>query len=365
MSTIGRPGTVTGASAAADTGASTDVMRAAVLREAGGVLQIEEIPIPRPGYGEILIKVTACGVCHSDVHAIDGDWEPAAGLPLIPGHEVAGHVAAVGEGVESYAVGDAVGVPWLYSSCGRCEFCLAGMETICQLAEATGYSKPGGYAEYMIADAAYVARLPSGVDHAAIAPILCAGVTTYRGLKRSGARPGQWVVVVGVGGLGHIAVQYAVAMGLRVAAVDVAADKLALAMSLGAEVTIDATVGDAVAAVQQRIGGAHAVVVTAVATRAFEQAVGMLRPGGTAIYIGLPGGKADEIRMSIAALTNYERSVRGSNVGTRLDLAEAVDFAVRGQVEATIRTVRLEEINTVLDELRAGRVVGRVVITFE
>jgi propanol-preferring alcohol dehydrogenase len=217
----------------------------------------------------------------------------------------------------------------------------------------------------MIADAAYVARLPSGVDHAAIAPILCAGVTTYRGLKRSGARPGQWVVVVGVGGLGHIAVQYAVAMGLRVAAVDVAADKLALAMSLGAEVTIDATVGDAVAAVQQRIGGAHAVVVTAVATRAFEQAVGMLRPGGTAIYIGLPGGKADEIRMSIAALTNYERSVRGSNVGTRLDLAEAVDFAVRGQVEATIRTVRLEEINTVLDELRAGRVVGRVVITFE
>ena len=343
----------------------TGTMRAAVLRTAGDRLMIEQVSRPQPAYGEILIKVTACGVCHSDVHAIDGDWDPPATLPLIPGHEVAGRVAAIGPGVDGFTVGDAVGVAWMYSSCGHCEYCLAGMETICQAAESTGYTKPGGYAEYMIADAAFVARLPDGVDHAAIAPILCAGVTTYRGLKRSDARPGQWVVVVGIGGLGHIAVQYAVAMGLRVAAVDIAADKLGLATALGAELVVDASAGDAVAEIHERIGGAHAVVVTAVASAAFELAVGMLRPGGTAVYIGLPGGKADEIRMSIAALTNYERSVRGSNVGTRLDLAEAVDFAARGHVAATVRTVRLDEINTVLDELRAGRVVGRVVITFD
>ena len=340
----------------------TQTMKAAVLHELRTPLKIERVPVPEPGHGDLLIKVTACGVCHSDLHAVDGDWTPPPVLPLIPGHEVAGKVAKVGPGVTGFKVGDEVGVPWMYSSCGQCEFCLAGMETICKSAEATGYTKPGGYAEYMIAPAAFVGRLPKGTDPYAMAPILCAGVTTYRGLKRTGARPGQWVAIVGIGGLGHIAIQYARAMGLRVAAVDVSDEKLALAKSLGAEIVVNGAETDPVAAIQEQIGGTHAAVVTAVASKAFEQAVLMLRPGGTVAYIGLPGGKSDEIRASISAITNWELSVRGSNVGTRQDLNEAVAFAANGLVKATIRTAELEEINAVLDEMRKGRIVGRVVL---
>lgn len=340
----------------------TQTMKAAVLHELRTPLKIERVPVPEPGHGDLLIKVTACGVCHSDLHAIDGDWTPPPVIPLIPGHEVAGKVAKLGPGVTGFKVGDEVGVPWMYSSCGQCEFCLAGMETICKSAEATGYTKPGGYAEYLVAPAAYVGRLPEGTDPYAMAPILCAGVTTYRGLKRTGARPGQWVAIVGIGGLGHIAIQYARAMGLRVAAVDVSNDKLELATSLGAEIVVNGAETDPVAAIQEQIGGTHAAVVTAVASKAFEQAVLMLRPGGTVAYIGLPGGKSDEIRASISAITNWELSVRGSNVGTRQDLNEAVAFAANGLVKAKIRTVELEDINAVLDEMRKGRIVGRAVL---
>lgn len=339
-------------------------MKAAVLHALKTPLVIEQVAIPEPGYGDILIKVTACGVCHSDLHAVDGDWTPQPVIPLIPGHEVTGKVAKLGPGVAALAIGDEVGVPWMYSSCGACEFCLAGMETICQKGEATGYSKPGGYAEYMVAPAAFVARLTPGTDPYAMAPILCAGVTTYRGLKRSGARPGQWVAIIGIGGLGHIAIQYARAMGLRVAAVDVSAEKLALAKSLGAEVLVNGAESGAVAAIQEKIGGAHAALVTAVATKAFEQAILMLRPAGTVVYIGLPGGKSDEIRTSIAAITNWELTIRGSNVGTRMDLNEAVAFAANGLVKATIRTAPLEDINTIFDDMRKGKIVGRVVLKF-
>jgi propanol-preferring alcohol dehydrogenase len=340
----------------------TRTMKAAVLHALKEPLRIEQVPIPEPGHGELLIKVTACGVCHSDLHAVDGDWTPPPVIPLIPGHEVAGKVAKLGPGVTDFAVGEEVGVPWMYSSCGQCEFCLAGMETICKSGEATGYTKPGGYAEYMVAQAVYVGRLPKGTDPYAMAPILCAGVTTYRGLKRTGARPGQWVVIAGIGGLGHVAVQYARAMGLRVAAVDVADEKLQLATSLGAEIVVNAAQTDPVAAIQEMIGGAHAAVVTAVASKAFEQAILMLRPAGTVAYIGLPGGKSDEIRASISAIVNWELSVRGSNVGTRQDLNEAIAFASNGLVKAKIRTIALEDINTVLDEMRKGQVVGRVVL---
>ncbi len=337
-------------------------MKAAVLHAHRTPLAIETVPIPEPGPGEILIKVVACGVCHSDLHAVDGDWTPGPALPLIPGHEVAGTVAGLGAGVDGYKVGDRVGVPWMYSACGTCEFCLAGMETICKKGEATGYSKPGGYAEYMVAPAAFVGRLSPAIDMHEMAPILCAGVTTYRGLKRTGARPGQWVAIVGIGGLGHIAVQYARAMGLRVAAVDVAPEKLKLARALGAEVAIDASQADPVKAIQDEIGGAHGAIVTAVATRAFEQAILMLRPAGTVAYIGLPGGEADEIRASISAITNWELSIRGSNVGTRLDLDEAVAFATNGLVKATIETRKLAAINEIFERMRQGRIVGRVVL---
>ena len=265
-------------------------------------------------------------------------------------------------GVDSLKIGDIVGVPWMYSACGHCEFCLSGMETICKAAEATGYSKPGGYAEYMVAPAAFVGRIPESADLFELAPILCAGVTTYRGLKRTGARPGQWLAVIGIGGLGHIAVQYARAMGLRVAAVDVGDDKLELARSLGAEVMVNAKEEDPAKAIQTKIGGAHAAVVTATATKAFEQAIMMLRPAGTVSYIGLPGGKSDEIRTSISAIVNGELSVRGSNVGTRLDLGEAIAFAANGLVKSKIRKAPLIAINAIFDEMRQGKIVGRVVL---
>lgn len=247
----------------------------------------------------------------------------------------------------------------------RSVHCLSGMETICPDTESTGYTKPGGYAEYMVAQADFVVPLPDSVDPVAIAPVLCAGVTSYRGLKRSGAQPGQWVTVLGVGGLGHLAVQYAAAMGFRVAAVDVGADKLHLARSLGAEVTIDASVGDPVTAIHDAIGGAHATVVTAVAGVAFEQAVAMLRPAGTAVYLGMPGGTGDSIRTSISAVVGGELSIRGSSVGTRVDLREAVGLAISGRVAATTSSVSLADVNDAFTEMRNGRVEGRIVLAIQ
>jgi len=337
-------------------------MKAAVLREIGTPLKIEQLPIPEPRRGEVLIKVTACGVCHSDLHAVEGDWKPLPTLPLIPGHEVVGTVAALGEGVTHFAVGDRIGVPWMYSACGHCEFCLSGMETICRDAEATGYSKPGGYAEYMIAEADFCGHIPDGADPYELAPILCAGVTTYRGLKRTGVKPGQWVAVIGIGGLGHIAIQYAKAMGMRVAAVDVSDEKLALAKSYGAELLVNAAESEPGRTLKKAIGGVHGAVVTAVSAKAFEQSISVLRNGGTVCWIGLPGGKQDEIRMTISSVVNGEMSVRGSNVGTRQDLQEAIDFAAQGLVKARIEKQPLEDINAIFARMKKGQINGRVVL---
>ncbi|MFT3986413.1 alcohol dehydrogenase AdhP [Aestuariivirga sp.] len=337
-------------------------MKAAVLREIGTPLKIEQLPIPQPGRGEVLIKVTACGVCHSDLHAVDGDWQPLPTLPLVPGHEVIGTVAALGDGVTHFKMGDMIGVPWMYSACGHCEFCLSGMETICLEAQATGYSKPGGYAEHMIAEADFCGHIPDGTDPYELAPILCAGVTTYRGLKRTGVKPGQWVAVMGIGGLGHIAVQYAKAMGMRVAAVDVSDEKLALAKSYGAEILVNAAQADPGAEIRKAIGGTHGAVVTAVSAKAFEQSISVLRNGGTVCWIGIPGGKQDDIRMAISSVVNGEMSVRGSNVGTRQDLQEAIDFAAQGLVKARIEKQPLENIAGIFERMRRGQINGRVVL---
>ncbi len=338
-------------------------MKAAVLRKIGTPLSIETLPIPGPGHGDVLIKVAACGVCHSDIHAVDGDWDPLPNLPLIPGHEVTGTVAALGPAASGFEVGDRIGVPWMYSSCGACEFCKAGMETICPKAEATGYSKPGGYAEYMVAPAAYCGRMSNNVDLVEIAPILCAGVTTYRGLKRTGVRPGQWMAVVGIGGLGHIGLQYARAMGMRVVAIDIDDNKLEHAKTLGAELLVNSANEDPAARVKAGTGGgAHGAIVPAVAARAFEQSIGLLRPGGSVAWIGLPGGAKDAVRTTISAIVNTELTVTGSNVGTRLDLDEAVAFATTGLVKSKVETARLEDINAVFDRLRQGKVVGRIVL---
>ena len=251
---------------------SKRTMKAAVVREFGKPLAIEEVEVPRPGAGQVLVRIRACGVCHTDLHAAEGDWPVKPKPPFIPGHEGVGQVAAVGSGVRHVKEGDRVGVPWLHTACGHCEHCLGGWETLCEQQQNTGYSVNGGFAEYALADADYVGRLPDGVGFVEIAPVLCAGVTVYKGLKVTDTRPGNWVVISGIGGLGHMAVQYARAMGLNVAAVDVDDAKLELARRLGASVTVNAKTTDPVAYLKKEIGGAHGVLVTAVSPKAFEQA---------------------------------------------------------------------------------------------
>ncbi|MCY1290791.1 alcohol dehydrogenase [compost metagenome] len=336
-------------------------MKAAVVREFGAPLTIDEVPVPQPGPGQIQVKIEASGVCHTDLHAADGDWPVKPTLPFIPGHEGVGFVSAVGSGVTRVKEGDRVGVPWLYSACGYCEHCLQGWETLCEKQQNTGYSVNGGYGEYVVADPNYVGLLPDKVGFVEIAPILCAGVTVYKGLKVTDTRPGQWVVISGIGGLGHVAVQYARAMGLRVAAVDIDDDKLALARKLGAEATVNARNTDPAAWLQKEIGGAHGVLVTAVSPIAFSQAIGMVRRGGTIALNGLPPG---EFGTPIFDVVLKGITIRGSIVGTRSDLQESLDFAAHGDVKATVSTAKLDDINNVLGRLRDGKVEGRVVLDF-
>src|SRR6201981_727383 len=247
-------------------------MKAAVVRAFGKPLVIEDVPVPVPGSGEVLVKVKACGVCHTDLHAASGDWPVKPTPPFIPGHEAAGIVAALGPGVTNLRIGDAVGVAWLHDACLRCEYCETGWETLCEHQHNTGYSVNGGFAEYVIASAAFAARLPASVDFAAIAPVLCAGVTTYKGLKETDSRPGEWVAISGVGGLGHIAIQYAKAMGFKVIGLALAEAKLALAKEAGADHAINVLSPHAVKDVLDATGGgAHGILVTAVSTSAFAQ----------------------------------------------------------------------------------------------
>ncbi|WER47946.1 alcohol dehydrogenase AdhP [Cupriavidus sp. WKF15] len=335
------------------------MMKAAVVRAFGAPLTIDEVPVPQPGPGQVQVKIEASGVCHTDLHAADGDWPVKPTLPFIPGHEGVGYVSAVGSGVSRVKEGDRVGIPWLYSACGYCEHCLQGWETLCEKQQNTGYSVNGGYGEYVVADPNYVGLLPDKVGFVEIAPILCAGVTVYKGLKVTDTRPGQWVVISGIGGLGHVAVQYARAMGLRVAAVDIDDTKLELARRLGAEVAVNARDTDPAAWLQKEIGGAHGVLVTAVSPKAFSQAIGMVRRGGTIALNGLPPG---DFGTPIFDVVLKGITIRGSIVGTRSDLQESLDFAAHGDVKATVSTAKLEDVNDVLNRLREGRVEGRVVL---
>jgi len=335
------------------------MMGAAIATSFGRPLILSDVAIPSPGPGELLVKVAACGVCHTDLHAIDGDWPVKPKLPFIPGHEVVGHVAAVGQGVTQHREGDAIGVAWLHDACGACEYCGTGRETLCLRQHNTGYSIDGGYAEYMLADADYAVKLPRGLDLLTAAPILCAGVTAYKGIKETDTKPGDWLAISGVGGLGHVAVQYAKAMGLHVLAVDVSDDKLALARRLGADMTLNAAVPDLAAEVSRRTGGMHGALITAVSASAFAQCLSLLRPGGTMSMVGLPPGS---FALPIFEVVLKRLTVRGSIVGTRQDLAEALMFVAEGKVSAQVESRPLSEINAIFSELKAGRVRGRIVL---
>jgi propanol-preferring alcohol dehydrogenase len=336
------------------------MMKAAVVTDFSKPLEIREVRKPTVTDGKIVVKIEACGVCHTDLHAARGDWPVKPEPPFIPGHEGVGVVVEVGRGVTSVKEGDRVGVPWLHHACGHCTACVTGWETLCRTEpQYTGYTVNGGFAEYVEADPAYVGHLPDRLEFAPAAPILCAGVTVYKGLKECDLRPGQTVVISGVGGLGHLAVQYARAMGLHVIAVDVAEDKLALARDLGAGVAINAATQDPVAEVA-RLGGAEGVLVTAVSNSAFSQGVGMLAPGGTMSLVGLPPG---DFALNIFDVVLNRKTIRGSIVGTRADLAESLSFAAEGKVASHYATDSLDNINGIFERMEQGRIDGRIVMT--
>jgi alcohol dehydrogenase, propanol-preferring len=336
-----------------------EMMKAAVVHTFGQPLAIEDVPVPEVPEGQVLVKIAASGVCHTDLHAASGDWPVKPVLPFIPGHEGVGTVARVGRGVKRLKEGDRVGVPWLHSACGHCEHCLTGWETLCDSQQMTGYTVNGGYAEYTLADPGYVGLIPGGLAFAPAAPVLCAGVTVYKGLKVLDCKPGDWVAISGIGGLGHMAVQYARAMGFHVIAVDIAEDKLALARRLGAAMTINAALEDPVALVQRELRGAHGVLVTAVSRPAFAQALGMLHKRGTMSLVGLPPGGFE---LPIFDVVLNAKTVRGSIVGTRKDLEEALAFAAEGAVQAQYTTDRLEHVNEVFERMKKGTIDGRVVL---
>ncbi len=337
-------------------------MKVAVVEQFGKPLVFQEWDIPTPGPGQILVKTEACGVCHTDVHAAHGDWPVKPALPFIPGHEAIGRVVALGTGVTAVKEGDRVGVPWLYSACGHCEYCLSAWETVCAEAQFGGYTKNGGFAEYLLADPNYVAHVPPGLAATEAAPLICAGITTYKGIKVTEAKPGEWIAISGIGGLGHLAIQYAKAMGLHVCAIDIDDGKLAHAKRLGADLVINAKAGDAAAAVKKGTGGgAHGVLITAPSLAAFKQDVSMTRKCGTCVLVGLPPGEfpAPLFDMVMNCIT-----IRGSLVGTREDMAEALAFAAESKVKADIELQPLSSINLILERLEHGDVASRVVLDF-
>lgn len=337
-------------------------MQAAVVEQFGQPLVIRAYDVPSVGPGQILVKTEACGVCHTDLHAARGDWPLKPTPPFIPGHEGIGVVTQIGAGVTNVKVGERVGVPWLYSACGHCEYCLTAWETVCAQAQFGGYTKNGGFAEYILADPDYVAHIPDGLDPREAAPIICAGITTYKGIKETCARPGQWIVISGVGGLGHLAVQYAKAMGLQVCAVDIDERKLAHATRLGADAVVNAKNADPVAVVKEATGGgAHGVLITAPSLGAFKQGVGMTRKHGVCVLVGLPPG---EFPVPLFDVVANCITVRGSFVGNRQDMAEALGFAAQGKVKADIELQPLSAINQVFERLEHGDVPSRVVIDF-
>jgi alcohol dehydrogenase, propanol-preferring len=337
-----------------------NAMKAAVLHELGKPLAVEEAERPRPGESEVLIKVEACGVCHSDLHVIEGDWKQFGGItkiPLIPGHEIAGRVAEAGSGVRDLKPGDRVGVPWIHWTCGECEFCRAGYENLCSKQKITGCTVDGGFAEYIKAPATHATRIPDGISAAQAAPLFCAGVTVYRAIRQAKLARGERLAIFGVGGLGHLAIQIGKELGLEVTAVDVADPKLTFAESLGATRTLNASSTN-VAKELRRSGGMHAVLVTSGSKAAYDAAFPCVRPRGKLLVVGLP----PEISFPPIMMAAGEIRVQASAVGTRKDLEEVLAMAAAGKLHCQVSTRRLDEISTIFDEMKAGQISGRVVL---
>lgn len=337
----------------------SEKMKAARIHQYGEKLILEEVSRPVPEKDQLLIAIIASGVCHTDLHATAGDMPGNPKLPFIPGHEIVGKVESFGKNVDTFKEGDIVGVPSLHWACGECEYCKTGWETLCHKQLATGYSVDGGFAEYVVVPADFAVRIPDTADPYEIAPILCAGVTTYKGLKQTKAKKGDWVAISGVGGLGHVAIQYAREFGFKIAAIDIDQRKLDMAKRLGAEITINARTEDVAARAFSEFGGAHAVLVTAASAAAFRTGVDMLRRGGICVLNGLPPG---DFPLPICSVVLAGQTVHGSIIGTRKDMDEAIDIAVKANIKTEIEKQPLENINEIFSRLKSGDVIGRIVL---
>ncbi|KAM4059239.1 alcohol dehydrogenase groES-like domain-containing protein [Hirsutella rhossiliensis] len=338
---------------------------AQVLEKTGGPVEYKKIPVPKPGPDEVLINVKYSGVCHTDLHALLGDWPIPTKLPLVGGHEGAGVVVARGDLVKDVDIGDHAGIKWLNGSCLNCSFCHQADEPLCRKALLSGYTVDGSFQQYAIAKAAHVARIPKECDLEAVAPILCAGITVYKGLKESGARPGQTVAIVGAGGgLGSLAIQYAKAMGLDVIAVDGGDEKKSHCLKLGANTFIDfqTTVdinADVKAASPDGLGP-QAVLLVAAQETPFQQATQYVRPHGTIVCMGMPA----HAKISAPVFETVVRmiSIKGSYVGNRADTAEALEFFRKGVIKAPYKTVGLSKLQDVYHMMQDGKIAGRYVV---
>lgn len=337
-------------------------MKAALVHEYKQPLQITDVDRPAPAEDEVLIEIEACGVCHSDLHLAEGDWPQFKRLikmPFIPGHEVVGRVIEKGGAVEHLSIGDRVGVAWLHWSCGECELCREGLENLCPRQSITGASVDGGFAQFIKAKASHALKVPDSLSSEEAAPLFCAGVTVYRAIKKAGIKPGQRVAIFGIGGLGHLAVQIANAFGGRVIAVDVADEKLELARSLGAEKTINATTTDPAKELRS-MGGAHVAVVTIGSKAAYNSAFSSIRSAGSLVVVGFP---SEDI--SFPAIMMREMKIFSAATGTRQDVAEVLEMAAGGKIRCQVETRQLDEINEILEDMRRGRITGRVVLSFK
>ena len=337
-------------------------MKAVVVNLEGTNVQLIENKELRPlETGEALVDIEYCGVCHTDLHVAHGDFGKVPGRVL--GHEGIGIVKEIAPDVKSLKVGDRISVAWFFEGCGACEYCTTGRETLCRTVKNAGYSVDGGMAEQCIVTADYAVKVPEGLDPAQASSITCAGVTTYKAIKEAQLQPGQWTVIFGAGGLGNLAVRYAKKVfNAHVVAVDINNDKLALAKEVGADIVINGhEVEDVAALIQEKTGGAHSAVVTAVSKVAFNQAVDSVRAGGRVVAVGLPSEMMD---LSIVKTVLDGIQVIGSLVGTRKDLEEAFQFGAEGLVVPVVQKRPVSDAVDVFDEMEAGTIQGRMVLDF-
>ena len=338
--------------------APTASYRAAVVKSFGDPLVVEQVERLALEPGQIRVKVEAAGLCHTDIHAANGDWPVKPSPPFVPGHESVGLVVELGPGVTEHALGDRVAMPWLGYACGNCDYCVSGRETLCLSQENMGYSIDGGFGEFATAYARYSVKVPAGVDPFDAAPLTCAGVTTYKAVKVAGTRSSDLVAVFGVGGLGHLAIQYAAIAGARVIAIDIHDEKLTLARELGAEFVVNARNEDPIAAIQ-KLGGADQAIALAVSPKAFEQAYGSLRRGGTLVFVALPAD--NEVTLPIFETVLNGITIIGSIVGTRTDLREVFELHAAGKTKVIRETRSLDQVNEAIADVEAGNVAARVV----